>query len=242
MIAVINESTVMTDAQVEAIIPALQIQLDRDFGPVWGMVTTLTFVPKAEIANVVNNWQIIILDDSNQAGALGYHDVTSAGKPISKVFAKTDQQYQASVSVTISHELLEMLGDPGINLTVAEEDNQGNLTALLAYEAGDPVEADQYGYEINGVLVSDFIYPSWFGGIEAKQFDHMSHCSQAGEILSGGYVGKWTPGGGWTQVNGQLAATRESSKAPVGSRRERRARGQANWRRSATPDEIAAAR
>ena len=55
------------------------------------------------------------MDDSDQAGALGYHDLTSAGLPMGKVFARTDLQNNLSWTVTVSHELLEILGDPMIN-------------------------------------------------------------------------------------------------------------------------------
>lgn len=242
MIAFINESTAVSDAEVESYIAAYQIQLTRDFGPIWGMVADLKFVPKADIASVVDNWQMIFLDNSDQAGALGYHDVTAAGKPMGKVFAATDHQYGSSVSVTGSHELVEILGDATISMTVSEEDNNGNIISLLAFEAADPVESDIYGYEINGVLVSDFVYPSWFGGIEAKSFDHMGHCSAAGEILSGGYQAKWFPSSGWTQVYGASAAKTLASVPPIGSRRERRSRGRANWENSLPPDQIIANR
>jgi len=40
-----------------------------------------------------SHWWVVVLDNSDQAGALGYHDLTSAGLPISKVFAGTDKQY-----------------------------------------------------------------------------------------------------------------------------------------------------
>jgi len=50
----------------------------------------------------------VILDDSDQAGALGYHDLTSDGLPIGKVFAASDLKAGTSWTVTASHELLEM--------------------------------------------------------------------------------------------------------------------------------------
>jgi hypothetical protein len=41
-VAVINTSTVLTDDQVQAAVPALQIQVHRDFAPVWGIDADLT--------------------------------------------------------------------------------------------------------------------------------------------------------------------------------------------------------
>ncbi|MGY3443266.1 hypothetical protein [Bradyrhizobium sp. USDA 4473] len=48
--------------------------------------------------------------------ALGYHDITKDGQPISMVFVKTTLAASQRVSTTASHELLEMLIDPGARL------------------------------------------------------------------------------------------------------------------------------
>ena len=41
-VAMINASTVLQDSQVQAIVPALQTQVHRDFAPVWGVDADLT--------------------------------------------------------------------------------------------------------------------------------------------------------------------------------------------------------
>lgn len=227
MIAIINESTAATDAEIQSYIPALQTQIDRDFGPTWGFGSQLQWLAKDD-PTLASHWQVVVLDNADQAGALGYHDVTSADLPMAKVFAGTDKQYGQSLSVTMSHEILEMLGDPYINMTTTVEDSNGNISRLLAYEACDAVEADALGYEIDGVLVSDFMLPSWFDpNSKATKFDHLGHCDAPLQLLSGGYIGFWTPTGGWTQ---QTMADRPYSSLPqVGSRFERRARGRAKW-------------
>jgi hypothetical protein len=46
------------------------------------------------------------------------------GFPIGKVFAASDLKAGTSWTVTASHELLEMLGDPNINLTVFVQKQQ----------------------------------------------------------------------------------------------------------------------
>lgn len=160
-IVIINESTVVSDAEVEQYVEALQIQIDRDFVPPWGLPAELVAL-SANDPIPKGAWWIALLDNSDQAGALGYHDVTIEGLPLGKVFAKTDLQYGAKVSVTLSHELLEMLADPHINLCALVEHRTS--TSLYAYEVGDPVESDVDGYEIKGVTVSDFVFPAWFEG------------------------------------------------------------------------------
>ena len=146
-----------------------------------------------------------------------------------KVFAATDKQYNQSVSVTISHELLEMFGDPGINMTVSSSDASGS-PLFYAYEACDACEADGYGYQIDGVTVSDFVYPDWFGGVAGKQYNPQAQIPKPFEIVSGGYIGVWKPGSGWTQVTGADAhGAAHRSRAGVGSRRERRMVGRDRW-------------
>jgi hypothetical protein len=235
-ISVINASTVCKDDEIAAYVPDLQTQVTRDFAPVWGADAQLTFVPTGSKPDS-KSWHLAVLDDSDQAGALGYHDLTAQGLPLSKVFAKSDKQYDQSVSITMSHELLEMLGDPGINMTAQGPDpaspDDGNAVAFYMYEACDACEADEYGYEINDTVVSDFVYPAWFGGAAAKQFDQQSKLKRPFEILDGGYIGVWTPTKGWTQYTGQNAhGARHASRPSVGSRRERRMVGHDRWARS----------
>src|SRR5271154_5703301 len=116
-ISVINASTVLNDNDIRPVIEALQQQVSDDFFPAWGVDAKLTFIPTAS-APPGDTWWLTILDDSDQAGALGYHDLTPDGLPLGKVFAATDLKYGNSWSVTASHELLEMLADPNINLSV----------------------------------------------------------------------------------------------------------------------------
>ena len=226
-IAVINDSTVLTDAQVSKVVPALQKQIDQHAGPPWGISATLRFVPKGS-APAPDEWWLAVLDNSDAAGALGYHDLTDTGLPLSKVFAGSDITYGQSWTVTCSHELLEMLVDPNINLTVFDEGPVG--ARLYAYEVCDACEADQFGYKIDGVLVSDFVYPAWFESFRAKgstQFDYSNKIQAPFELLSGGYIGvnDIISGLGWTQLTAESVAEQGynvRAMPPQGSRRQRR--------------------
>lgn len=227
-IAVINESTAIADGAVQGYLSAFTKQWNNDLKPVWGVDdVNFTFTPKGTPPQL-GSWWLVFLDDSDQANALAYHDLTNEGLPISKVFVKTLQADNASISVGATHELCEMAVDPWLNS--AYQDQQG---IFWAGEVCDPVEDDQYGYTIDSTLVTDFVTPNWFAHRYAKgPMDLKSHALSEFEILSGGYAQKWDPQRGWQQVTGSKAMQSKVAVAQKGSRRERRSRGQQNWTRS----------
>jgi hypothetical protein len=220
-IAVINESSVVSDAEIKKMLPAFDQQWNQDLRSVWGVdAAGFAFVPDVQSA-AAGSWWLVFLDNSDQATALAYHDLTDEGLPISKVFVKTIHDDNTSVSVGATHELCEMAVDPWLNS--AYQDPQG---IFWAGEICDPVEADQYGYEIGGILVTDFVTPNWFAYPHAQgAIDFKGYSRAPFEILSGGYAQKFDPTQGWQQVNGAKALrSKHATLAAEGSRRERRAR------------------
>jgi hypothetical protein len=223
-IAVINESTAINDADVQNMLPAFSQQWNTDLRQVWGVdQAAFPFVPKGQ-QPAANSWWMVFLDDSDQADALAYHDLTDEGLPISKVFVKSILGDNSSVSVGATHEMCEMAVDPWLNS--AYQDLQG---VFWAGEVADPVEDDQYGYQIGGVLVTDFVTPNWFGHQHSQaKIDFQGHATSAFEVLTGGYAQKFDPQQGWVQVTGSKAMlSNMASHAAKGSRRDRRAR---QWR------------
>jgi hypothetical protein len=227
-VAILNRSSVISDADAEKIVEALQVQASRDFAAVWGIDARLNFVPSTSTKGWQGKWNLVLLDTSDEANALGYHDLTPEGLPVGKVFAKSDAQYGAKVSVTCSHELLEMLLDPYISLC-AEDPARG---VFVAYEASDAVEADELGYDIDGVTVSDFVTPEFFDPTAAKRkgerFSFRGNVAKPFELAHGGYESIFVPGRGWTQ---RTARSEPSAldRPRVGSRRERRMTPTAEW-------------
>ena len=227
-IAVVNESTAISDADVQKMMPAFQQQWNKDLAPVWGVDNAnFTFVPKNRMP-ASGSWWLVFLDNSDQANALAYHDLTNEGLPISKVFVKTLNADHASVSVGATHELCEMAVDPWLNS--AYQDPKG---VFWAGEVCDPVESDQYGYKIGDVLVTDFVTPAWFAYEHSSgNIDLKAHAHKAFDVLSGGYAQKFDPHHGWVQVNGSEAKLGHQAHAARGSRRERRSRLSQGLRRS----------
>jgi hypothetical protein len=228
-ITVINESTAIADGAVQQMLPAFSTQWNTDLNAAWGVgAAQLTFSPKSATP-APGAWWVVFLDNSDQADALAYHDLTNEGLPISKIFVKTIQADNASLSIGASHELCEMAVDPWLNS--AYQDMHG---VFWAGEVCDPVEDDQYGYTIGGTLVTDFVTPNWFGHQNAQgPVDEKGHAKSAFQVLTGGYAQKWDPQKGWQQVTGaQAMKSSRVAHAPRGSRRERRERQWQHWKRS----------
>lgn len=188
-IYIVNESTVIPDEEIEAILPALTTYT-RHIRMWWGTMQPGIFFHKPFTGEA---WQIIIADDSDQAGALGYHNWTPGGRPVSFVFAKTDLDYGYNWHVTLTHELAEMLMDPYI----ARCEQTGN-NRFHALELCDPVEADELAYPIaaggSTLMASDFVTPLWFVPNAQGVFDHRKHCTKSLQILNGGYAYYWENG------------------------------------------------
>jgi len=102
-IAVMNESTAISDTQVQMMLPAFTTQWNRDLAPIWGLDrVTFALIPK-QGRPLAGAWWLVWLDDADQGDALAYHDLTDEGLPLCKVFVKTTLADGASISVAASH-------------------------------------------------------------------------------------------------------------------------------------------
>jgi hypothetical protein len=237
-ISFINHSTVVSDAEAKIVMGHLQTQVSRDFAPIWGVDAQLFFVSASGTPNPAY-WQLVLLDDADAANALGYHELTSAGLPLGKVFVKTTAQAKGKWSVTASHELLEMLIDPDINLTVFVQDSNTS-GRIYAYEVCDAVEDDSLGYNIYSATVSDFVTPAWFeaqGSSLSPKFDFMGHLTKPFALALNGYIGIFdaTAGTGWQQLmgmQGKVGKFGENSKGGEEARNKTRTIGMQDRRRS----------
>jgi hypothetical protein len=221
LIATYNETTVLTDVEIQTALIAFKHACDYHFEPHWNATAGFLFVPKGSTKPTGPNvWELHFLDTSDQAGALGYH-YDDNGMPVMRVFAKTDAQYGLSWQVTATHEIFEALGDAYCLL--ASQDPNANK--FYGYEVGDPVEGDQFAYTYNGVKISDFILPAWFTG-DPGPYDYAKHVSKPLQVLPDGYVSVYQ-NGAWTQYQqrgADLVATTADTDADRPRNRDRNAR------------------
>src|SRR6266446_4233978 len=103
-IACFNKASTPLGVDLDALIAAMQAFVDQYVMPVWGTPAKLV---KSK-GYVKGAWAVVFLDNADQPGALAYHDLTPDGMPQSKVFVKTTLDNHDLVSVSASHELVEM--------------------------------------------------------------------------------------------------------------------------------------
>ena len=221
-IAFVNLAETPLGVDLGKLVAALQKQMEKDFVPVWGYPARLYVTDKPKN----DEWQVVFLDDADAANALGYHDLTKNGQPISKVFVKTTIAAGQKVSVTASHELLEMMIDPGAQLWAQNTDGR-----FYAYEMCDAVENEEY--TIDGISVSDFVHPSFFESWHqprSVQFDHLNKVSQPFQTLQNGYQ-IVSDGKSVKEIFGSLAKERDFRTLEI------RTQHRSEYRKEMTPSE-----
>lgn len=178
-IACINKAKTDLGVPFDKLTAALQKCYDTHFLPVWGYPVTLYNTTKP----AKGDWQFYYLDTADQAGALGYHDLTDKFQPVSKIFVKTTIDAGELVSVTACHELFEMAIDPGAQLWADGPDGK-----QYAYEMSDAVEESTF--LVDGIAMSDFVHPAFFEDWthpKGTKFDHLRLVTKPFQTLKGGY-------------------------------------------------------
>jgi len=216
-IGCVNLATVPLGVDYNALIAALQKFLDEHFVPIWGYLAKLVTYPDLKSVPA-DQWQFLFIDDADTAGALGYHDLTKNGQPVSKIFVKTTIADKELVSVTACHELAEMLIDPGAQLWAQKPDG-----SFVAYEMSDPVE--EQTFDVDGVAMSNFVLPSYFESWKhpkGTKFDYLGKLTKPFQIAKGGYL-IIAKGGKVSEVFGSAAkAKRFARENRTGHRSEHR--------------------
>jgi hypothetical protein len=179
-IACLNMAKTDLGVGLKALTRALQKCYDQHFLPVWGYPVKLYTPKTAKPAD----WQLVFLDDTDTAGRLAFHELTKKGQPVSKVYVKSTLEAGESVSRAACHELFEMVIDPLANLWADAADG-----TQYAYELSDAVEEDSF--EIDGIEMSNFLYPAWFEPRKhppRTRFDHLGKLKKPFSMTKGGYV------------------------------------------------------
>ena len=135
---------------------------------------------------------IYLVDEATLPGALGFHDLNSRDFPIGFVFVLDVGDW----TVTFSHEVLEMVLDPTVNIFVPGPDPRNPANVVLhTYEICDAVESHSYRIKVRKrfVGVSNFLYSTWFDleNPPNTKFDHMHVTTKPFELAPGGSAVTW---------------------------------------------------
>jgi endonuclease YncB( thermonuclease family) len=217
-IACVNLASVPLGVDFATLVAALQQFVDQHFAPVWGTPCTLVKAAKAS----PKLWNLLLLDDADQADALGYHDLTSGGLPVLKIFVKTTLAAGELVSVTASHELAEALVDPGCQMWASHNSREN-----WAYETADAVEETHF--PVAGIEMSNFVHPAFFESFRSKgPFDHLGLLKKPFTLLSGGYT--------ITQTAGRVGQKFGSAEKAARFAKEDRRQHRSEYRRAAADE------
>lgn len=199
IIAVLNQSNRYAKKPniVATMVAAVNIQLQKHVCPAWGLSAWQCIYYPDPKKVPIGAYRIWLLDDADQANALGYHDQDPNGVPYGRVFVNTTIDYGGtdystanSVSMVLSHEACEIVGDPEVNCW---RQKGGYDISLVCQELCDPVQEQGYTILVNNkdkVYVSNFVLPAWFDYAPVKnaKFDYLGKLKSEFSMSLGGYM------------------------------------------------------
>ena len=205
-IAVVNQSSSVSDADVARMVVAVDTQLYWQAARAWSRTPLrIRFAGRQQVTT--GEWQIVILDTPDQLGVLGWH-TEDAGQPHGAVFAGPILDHGGdacttplSVSSVLSHEALETMFDWTINLWA--DDGAGRM---WSYEVCDPCEGDSYKIGTGGVdtTVSNFVLPTFFDVQTKGRVDWVGTCPGPFQLAHHGYAMTVGMNGQVSQIRGDL--------------------------------------
>lgn len=139
-------------ARLAHVAGALQIQVERDFGPVWGVSACVGAARGTTVP--ADAWPISMVE--RPIAGLGVR-ADRDGRPAAEVLAGADWTLAAS------HVLLEMIADPrGDRLVrgVGVDPAAGRRPVRYLVEVCDPCQV--FEYAVDDVVVSDFVTPDYY--------------------------------------------------------------------------------
>ena len=207
IISIINHTKgLLTDEELQVAIRAINRQIAHDFEPYWSLGAELRLEGRSEnkptrhtLADMRGDAVLYVWDKIDVADALGYHEKNDRGIPYGFVFCDLSKELEEPWSVTLSHEALELIGDPEANLlVVGPNPNDRRRKVFHWYEMCDAVQAESY--EVDNVKVANFLLPLYFTSSEERggRNDFLGR-SYKGKTLEsfgvnpGGYIGFFDP-------------------------------------------------
>ena len=233
-ISIANISTKVSTSDFTAAVHAVARQVHQDFAPLWGMDADVRGVamqrtskpnPELNVSDAILYVGELDDDPNKVQQAVGYHELNHKGIPYGFVFTDVAAKVGEAWSTTLSHEVLELLADPDVNLLVIGPNPKSpSSVALRAYEVCDPVQSDTYN--IDGITVSNFVLPLYFARLANPTTTRTNYLSQPLDrfgVRPGGYYSYFDlTTRKWNEIYGQGAEARNPAKELLGSARRMR--------------------
>lgn len=183
---------------------ALQVQLTRDFTPIWGTPGVVSAFESLEDVPPACIPLLIVKPGTLDPRFHGFH-VSEGAQAIGLVEAGRDW------SLAASHELLEIVCDPqGERKVPGESLRDSAKTAELTPLAGgyrslqgqvsylvevcDPCQSTRFAYTVDGILVSDFVTPRYYDPQRTSRscYSFTGAATAPLQVLRGGYISWYT--------------------------------------------------
>jgi hypothetical protein len=188
-VGLIDKTGSVNASELTAAAAALNLQVNRDFGPIWHVGATVAAIMDSQHAPP-GVWPIFIVN--NLPPTEGGIHLTKHRQPYALV------ETGPSWTLSASHECLEMLADPSGSRLYASSaiqvkngeisDAPGKFEYLI--EVCDPSENDPFSYLIDGVVVSDFYTPHFFDPKVSAgvRYSFTGALTRPRQVLKGGYL------------------------------------------------------
>ena len=227
LIAILNQSTLVSNQDAATITQAIAKQVRMDVAPLWdrAAAAVIFYTNPTDVPATAHGIALVDTINDQPQSVLGFHTEDQGGKLWGVVAAKPELDNGGkattgdwSVSSVMSHEVLEMFIDPNCNLWA----NDGHGKAY-SFEVCDPVEAPTY--EVDGVSVSNFVTPTWFDPLSndaTAQYDKLGKLHAPFSILKGGYVVYESAGADHQEFGDEFPDWRKEMKSGKLARTRRR--------------------
>jgi hypothetical protein len=173
----------VSQQELARIAAALQIQVTRDFAPLWHVDATVSAFAFDDVP--VGYCPIIVQDVIEECGSAGVHRTEDDEAPYILV------RHGPTWSLTASHELLELLADPtGARRIRGEGQSRQRGPVQYLLEVCAPCEDIATAYGIDDVVVSDFCTPAFFASCEqsSARYSFSGAIRKPLQVLPNGYL------------------------------------------------------
>jgi len=164
---IVNESTLVSHPYLLQAIEAVNAAIP-DVCAVWKKPIVQVSWKKKSKDNVC-----LVISDCDNPPSYGYHCFKN-GYAFGRIYINSKNVQ--NLSIILSHEVFEIIVNPKMDASANG----------YSVEICDPVMKDSY--DVGGVLISDWVYPSWFSKTGTYPFNKLGTLKNYLEIAEGGYI------------------------------------------------------